>query len=391
MSTSRKTSKRVAEGTVWEANGKKNKGVMKLTIVIVFLIFFWSSNIYIRSIHGSNNTSHGSNAWKNPFDYIGNAVAYGYIIYKSDFFYIYSGTLPDGSMYTVEVDIDAVPPSHHDVPCQCVEEYAREIVAEQIRSRNDQQDVEGTEKLPSIPTEIIQKEPVVDPSNAMPETGHVSDQSTDEELWAGCRSQAKNSIDLVASTKLLEFIKDHWEEVSNKKMPRKTVFTTISAKLRSAGVNISQNPAKSWLYGRWNKLKESYITYRDSVSETGRGACKPPALYEELHELLGNRAIVTPKALSSSLPMGKRVRETGLSVQEAAQELAMIQQENAYLVADGMITAEEAASAEAAITKSDLLPQTKKKKLGSSAKLLTEVVSNLEDFKSLEMEAERAG
>ncbi|KZR97558.1 Uncharacterized protein APZ42_007491, partial [Daphnia magna] len=51
---------------------------------------------------------------KNPFDYIGNAVAYGYIIYKSDFFYIYSGTLPDGSMYTVEVDIDAVPPSHHD-------------------------------------------------------------------------------------------------------------------------------------------------------------------------------------------------------------------------------------------------------------------------------------
>ncbi|KAK4011453.1 hypothetical protein OUZ56_020570 [Daphnia magna] len=67
---------------------------------------------------------------KNPFDYIGNAVAYGYIIYKSDFFYIYSGTLPDGSMYTVEVDIDAVPPSHHDVPCQCVEEYAREVVEE---------------------------------------------------------------------------------------------------------------------------------------------------------------------------------------------------------------------------------------------------------------------
>ncbi|KAK4011454.1 hypothetical protein OUZ56_020571 [Daphnia magna] len=218
----------------------------------------------------------------------------------------------------------------------------------------------------------------------MPETGHVSDQSTDEELWAGCRSQAKKSIDLVASTKLLEFIKDHWEEVSNKKMPRKTVFTTISAKLRSAGSESCEILTQS-LYGRWNKLKESYITYRDSVSETGRGACQPPDLYEELHELLRNRAIVTPKALSSSLPMGKRVRETGLSVQEAAQELAMIQQENAYLVPDGMITAEEAASAEAAITKSDLLPQTKKKKLGSSAKLLTEVVSNLEDFKSLEM------
>ncbi|KAK4037863.1 hypothetical protein OUZ56_029889 [Daphnia magna] len=180
-------------------------------------------------------------------------------------------------MYTVQVDIDTVPPSHHDGTCQCVEEYAREIVEEQIRSRNDQQDVEGTEKLPPIPTESIQEEPAVDPRNAMPETGHVSDQSTDEELWAGCRSQAKKSIDLVER----------------------------------------------------------------------------------------NRAIVTPKALSSSLPMEKRVWETG--VQEAAQELAMIQQENEYLVADGIITAEEAASAEAAITKSDLLPQTKKKKLGSSA------------------------
>ncbi|KAK4021119.1 hypothetical protein OUZ56_003048 [Daphnia magna] len=316
---------------------------------------------------------------KNPFDYIGNAVAYGYIIYKSDFFYIYSGTLPDGSMYTVEVDIDAVPPSHHDVPCQCVEEYAREIVEEQIRSRNDQQDVEGTEKLPSIPTESIQEEPAVDPSNAMPETGHVSDQSTDEELWAGCRSQAKKSIDLVASTKLLEFIKDHWEEVSNKKMPRKTVFTTISAKLRSAGVNISRNPAKSWL----KVYDESPSGELPELGSVGGVPWFPKRSSD------ASPTFVTPKALSSSLPMGKRVRETGLSVQEEAQELAMIQQENAYLVADGMITAEEAASAEAAITKKDLLPQTKKKKLGSSAKLLTEVVSNLEDFKSLEMQQQQ--
>ncbi|KZS08240.1 Uncharacterized protein APZ42_027845 [Daphnia magna] len=233
-------------------------------------------------------------------------------------------------MYTVEVDIDAVPHSHNDVPS-------------------------GR----SFPTESIQEEPAEDPSDAMPETGHVSDQSTDEELWAGCRSQAKKSIDLVASTKLLEFFKEHWEELSNKKMPRKTVFTTISAKIRSAGVKISRNPVKSWLnvYGRWNKLKESYITYRDLVSDTGRGACKPPALYEELHELLGNRATVRPKAPSSSLSMGKGIRETDLSVQEAAQELAMIQQENEYLVADGMITAEEAAFAE---TKSDLLPKKRK-------------------------------
>ncbi|KAI9560513.1 hypothetical protein GHT06_011447 [Daphnia sinensis] len=276
-------------------------------------------------------------------------------------------------MYTVEVDIDAVPPSHHDVPCQCIEEHAREIVEEQIRSRNEQHFVEETEKLQSFPTESIEEEPAVDPSDAMRDTGHVSDHSTDEELWAGCRSQAKKSVDLVASMKLLEVIKNHWEEVSNKKMPRRTVFTAIAAKLRSAGVKISRNPAKSWLkaYGRWNKLKESYITYRDSVSTTERGACKPPALYEELHELL-----VAPF-------QREKVREMGLRVQETTKELAMIRQENEYLVADGMITAEEAA--EAAITDSDLQPQKKKKKLGTSAKLLTEVVSNLEDFKSIEM------
>ncbi|KAK4004020.1 hypothetical protein OUZ56_005763 [Daphnia magna] len=178
----------------------------------------------------------------------------------------------DGTMYTVEVDIDAVLHSHNDVPCQCVEEYAREIVEERIRSQNNQQDVHS-------PRKVFRK----------------SQQRTQATL---CLKQAT-----------------------------------------------------------WNKLKESYITYRDSVSETGRGACKPPALYEELHELLGNRATVRPKAPSSSLSMGKGIRETDLSVQEAAQELAMIQQENEYLVADGMITAEEAAFAE---TKSDLLPKKRK-------------------------------
>ncbi|KZS07732.1 Uncharacterized protein APZ42_028492 [Daphnia magna] len=232
---------------------------------------------------------------KKPFDYIGNAVAYGYIIYKNDFFYIYSGTLLD-------VDIDTVPPSHHDGTCQCVEEYAREIVEEQIRSRNDQQDVEGTEKLPPIPTESIQEEPAVDPRNAMPETGHVESQ-----VSLNTRQSCSRSTSFL-------IIENLQEEASNKKMPRKTVFTTISAKLRSAGVNISRNPGSKFM--------------------------------------VGNRAIVTPKALSSSLPMEKRVWETG--VQEAAQELAMIQQENEYLVADGIITAEEAASAEAAITKIQL-------------------------------------
>ncbi|KAK4024971.1 hypothetical protein OUZ56_010465 [Daphnia magna] len=118
---------------------------------------------------------------KIPLNYIGNAVAYGYIIYKSDSFYIYSGTLPDRTMYTVEVDIDAVPPSHHD------------------------QDVEATKKLPTILTETIQEGPALDLSDAMPESDH----STDEELWAGFRSQAEKSPNLGASTKLLEVIKDH--------------------------------------------------------------------------------------------------------------------------------------------------------------------------------------
>ncbi|KZR98152.1 Uncharacterized protein APZ42_006560, partial [Daphnia magna] len=51
------------------------------------------------------------------FDYIGNAILYGFIIYKCDAFYIYSGTRADET-YVVSIDIDDVPVGHHDVPCQ---------------------------------------------------------------------------------------------------------------------------------------------------------------------------------------------------------------------------------------------------------------------------------
>lgn len=68
------------------------------------------------------------------------------------------------------------------------------------------------------------------------------------------------------------------------------LFSLIAAELRQKGVNISRKPDLAWVkvYGRWNKLKESYKTYTDSISETGKGSSKSPPFYEELHELLGN-------------------------------------------------------------------------------------------------------
>jgi hypothetical protein len=80
------------------------------------------------------------------FDYIGYAILYGFIIYKCDAFYIYSGNRADGTLhfslffpcmhcpyvsflnpchiyfileiYVVSVDIDDVPVGHHHVPFQ---------------------------------------------------------------------------------------------------------------------------------------------------------------------------------------------------------------------------------------------------------------------------------
>ena len=112
---------------------------------------------------------------------------------------------------------------------------------------------------------------------------------TDEDIWAGKRTKAKKEIDLEASTKLVEAVKENWNDVMNKNISRSIVFGKIAVAVREKGVRITRNPSNAWklVYYKWRKLKETFCTFVDSSSQTGNGACKPPPLYEELHELLG--------------------------------------------------------------------------------------------------------
>ncbi|KAK4021710.1 hypothetical protein OUZ56_003619 [Daphnia magna] len=121
-------------------------------------------------------------------------------------------------------------------------------------------------------TEDIMKEPSVYLTDVMAETENPRDQNTEEELCV-------NSIIHIDCME----VEIGW--------------------CKSAP---TRHPANFWLKViGWIKLKDSNITYKDSVEVAGSGATKPFAIYEELHGLVGSRAILRPKTLSSSLPMGK--------------------------------------------------------------------------------------
>ncbi len=205
--------------------------------------------------------------------------------------------------YIVSVEIDKVPVGHHDVPCQAPNEQTyieglQELI-KSLRTDEEQQsarddgdtganaefDVDVTVAASSTATETASEEEVI--GNCVVDNDTVD---TDDDIWSGKRSKERKKIDSVASARLLEIIKNRWEVVSDKKVSRQLIFSSIAAELRQSGVNISRKPDIAWLkvYARWNKLKDSYKTYTDSMSQTGKGSSKSPPFYQELHELLGN-------------------------------------------------------------------------------------------------------
>ncbi|KZS13565.1 Uncharacterized protein APZ42_021269, partial [Daphnia magna] len=93
-----------------------------------------------------------------------------------------------------------------------------------------------------------------------------------------------------------------------------------------------------------------------------------------------SRATIKPKAVSSSLPSGKRAKKSTSADYE--KEIRLIRQENAELVAMGDMTQEEAQEAEELLGSKE--QPAKKKKLGSSAQLFSDVASHFGELKAFE-------
>jgi hypothetical protein len=89
-----------------------------------------------------------------------------------------------------------------------------------------------------------------------------------------------------------------------------------------------------------------------------------------------------PKALSSSMPYGKRAAESMSSI-DNEEDRELIRKENTELVAHGAMTQEEADEAEQLLG-GPSVPAKKKTKLGASAKIMSDVASSLDELKSLE-------
>lgn len=110
-------------------------------------------------------------------------------------------------------------------------------------------------------------------------------------------------------------------------------------------------------------MKESYKTYSDSISETGKGrpnhhrftkltgyvkiACNCWCFINDviiIILLLGSRAIIKPKAASNSLLSGKRATKSTSA--DYDKEIELKRKENAELVVLGTTTQEEAQEAD---------------------------------------------
>ncbi|KAK4003749.1 hypothetical protein OUZ56_005504 [Daphnia magna] len=185
--------------------------------------------------------------------------------------------------YVVSIDIDDVPVGHHDVPCQNPNEHYMRSIQQLINASKTNQEPQSTRDGSDTEAnaEFALDVALAASSTATetaPEEGEVIgncavDNDTvdpDDDIWSGKRSQERKQIDSIASVRLLEIIKDRWEVVRDKKITRRVLFSSIAAELRQKGVNISRKPDLAWVkvYGRWNKLKESYKTYTDSILET---------------------------------------------------------------------------------------------------------------------------
>jgi hypothetical protein len=198
----------------------------------------------------------------------------------------------------VSVEIDEVPLEHHDVPClEPTEQNAINGMNELISAQEneepisvvnvDHQEKANGELAFDVPSELNRQSETV--SAAVTYGGSEEADDTDNDLWSGKRSRVRKELDNRASVVLLDIIKERWEAVTDKKVSRAILFTSIAREMRARGIKISRKPEKVWskVYDRWNNIKRSYTNFSDSLSETGKGASAPPPFYEELQELMG--------------------------------------------------------------------------------------------------------
>lgn len=140
---------------------------------------------------------------------------------------------------------------------------------------------------PVVPTTSLHSEPP-ESSNSQPDS-QQDDEDTDTEIWGKSRNLERRTSDLVASTQLMEVVKENWGLINNKKESRRTVWGKIARELRGRGILITrkESDGAKKCEERFNNMKDAYKKHCKRTQKTGKGGAKEPALYKELHALLG--------------------------------------------------------------------------------------------------------